>query len=360
MSGASTKSRNSAPFPPLAIAERLQNWWEFGDQKTPCILATLAPQRPSEPTNTDLLDYWTDIDTVMTREMARIDQTRWLGESVPFHYIDLGASAMPVLLGAQAEFIDTETIWAHPVFENPEQVLNCRLDEIDPLYRTMLELARRSAETAPGHHMVAPYALGGILDNLLGLCGAESTLIELLERPSRVHPALEYLKRIWIEAFVHLQDLLGQAHPDSGIGWAGIWAPGTTFPLQEDCSYMLSPDCFREFCLPHLRDLIDLLDYPLYHLDGSAALVHLPTLLQIDSLKAIQWQPGAGKESIAQWIDMIRTVLEHGKSLQLFARPEEIDDLVEAVGARGLLISCPDIDIEQAEKLADRYPDVFL
>jgi len=339
--------------------QRLQNWWEFGEQQCPCILATLEPNRPPLPQNSDLPHYWTDIHGVMEREMARIDQTSWLGQAVPFHYIDLGASAMPCVLGARAEFIDSETIWAHPIFVDIEDALLCCLDHQQPFYQTIIELTRRSAQKAPGHHFVAPFALGGVLDNLIGICGAETTLTALLDHKKRIKPVLKHLQRLWIDAFAEIQSLLSVAHPGEGIGWAGIWAPGTTFPLQEDCSYMLSPDCFNEFCLPYLNDLIDLVEFPLYHLDGIGALAHLPVLLQNNCLKAIQWQPGAGRESIAQWTELIRTILAHQKSVQIFARPEEIDQLVQAVGCRGLLISCPDITADEAARLADRYPQSF-
>ncbi|HOX86920.1 MAG TPA: hypothetical protein PKW76_11265 [bacterium] len=339
--------------------QRLQNWWEFGDQESPCILATIEPDRPSLPQDRDLSGYWTDIDGVMAREMARIEQTHWLGEAVPFHYIDLGASAMPCALGARVEFIDSETIWAHPVFVDIEEALRCRLDPHQPFYQTIIELTRRSTQKAPGHHFVAPFALGGVLDNLIGLCGAETTLTSLLDHKKRIKPVLKHLQRLWIDAFAEIQSLLSASHPGEGIGWAGIWAPGTTFPLQEDCSYMLSPDCFDEFCLPVLGDLVDFLDYPLYHLDGNRALAHLPSLLRLNRLKAIQWQPGAGRESIAQWTELIRTILAHRKSVQIFARPEEIDDLVQAVGSRGILISCTNITEQEAIKLAERFPQSF-
>jgi len=142
-----------------------------------------------------------------------------------------------------------------------------------------------------------------------------------------------------------------------GIGWGGVWAPGTTFPIQEDASYMISPDMFREFCLPHVRDMVDAMEYPFYHLDGVGQILHLDCLLDIQQIKVIQWQPGAGKDLLDQRHDLIRRILAAKKSGQLYAQPDEVDSLVQAVGPRGLLLICPAATHEQAQRLMEKYGD---
>jgi copper homeostasis protein CutC len=94
----------------------------------------------------------------------------------------------------------------------------------------------------------------------------------------------------------------------------------------------------------------------MYHLDGAGALSHLDTLLQIPRLRAIQWVPGAGHERVSQWYDVIRRVLAAGKSVEVFARLEEIDELVREVGPRGLLIHTGGVTPDQAAQLLERYP----
>lgn len=126
------------------------------------------------------------------------------------------------------------------------------------------------------------------------------------------------MKRIWIELFDEIQAFIAQCGNEGGIGWAGIWALGTTFPLQEDSSYMVSNEMYRAFCVPHLLDQMDAMDCPFYHLDGAGALNHLDTLLEIPQLKVIQWVPGAGKERLDQWYDVIRRILAAKKSVQVY------------------------------------------
>jgi hypothetical protein len=59
---------------------------------------------------------------------------------------------------------------------------------------------------------------------------------------------------------------------------------------------------------------------------------------------------------VAKWYELIHRILKGGKSVEIFARPEEVPDLVREVGSRGLLIHCGDINEEEADWLLEEYP----
>ena len=84
------------------------------------------------------------------------------------------------------------------------------------------------------------------------------------------------------------------------------------------------------------------------------ALRHLPSLCRIPNLRAIQWQPGDGHSAILQWTDVIRTILDSGKSCQIYARPEEVEPLVREVGGDGLMVITWGSE-EEISRLAERY-----
>lgn len=340
------------------VQQQLTNWWEFGDQKNPCILMqVLKKEHGPIPDRDDLEGFWTDPDFVIRRQMALIDNTDYYGQAVPCHYVDLGSSAMVGAMGGKMEFVDKETVWAHPIYKSVEDVLKVRLDQQYSYYRTIREITQRSAALAKNHHYVAPFALEGMTDILAGLYGTENYMMDLVCNTDRVKQAMEHVKQLWLEAFADIQEIIAESGNYGGIGWAGVWAPGTTFPIQEDASYMISPDMFREFCLPHVRDMVDAMEYPFYHLDGVGQIPHLDCLLEIEKIKVIQWQPGAGKERLDQWYDLIRRILAAKKSVQLYAQPDEVDGLVKAVGTRGLLVICPGATHEQAARLMETYGD---
>jgi hypothetical protein len=338
------------------IKAKLENWWEFGDQEFPCLLITLPPENPHlVPDTDDLEKWWKDTDFIIDRQMKLMANQRYYGQAVPFHYIDCSSSAMSGVLGARMQLVNKDTMWAYPCFGSVEQVAEMAFTRDTFWYRQARTLTERSASLAKDNHFVSLFAMEGITDILAGLYGTENYLVDLLLKPEAVKHASEHVKRIWIELFHEFQQILNQTGNYGQIGWAGIWAPGTHFPLQEDFSYMISNAMYKEFVLPHVIDMINVMEYPLYHLDGIGAIPHLQSLLAIPHLKAIQWVPGAGKERLQDWYELIKLILDGKKSVQVFAEADEVDDLVKNVGARGLLITVQNASQEDAERLVERY-----
>lgn len=339
-----------------SIQARLEKWWEHGDQETPCILITTPPQETGDIPDTDVLvQWWTDVEFVIAREMALINNRKYYGQAVPFHFANLASSAMAGVLGARMEYLNKETIWAYPTLKTVDEVIDATLDHENFFYRRLREITEESVVRARDHHYVAMFALGGAADNVAGLYGTENMLMDMILKPDRVAQALERSKQLWLSCFEEFSDIIAGSGNRGTVGWAGIWAPGSTFPMQEDCSYMISSEMFDRFCLPHIRDMVESMAYPLYHLDGIGALNHLDSLLEITDLKAIQWVPGAGRERLDGWYDVIGHILDSGKSVQVYSKADEIDGLVKNVGARGLLVTVLEATDDQAEALMEKW-----
>ena len=331
----------STRFP--AIRATLENWWEHGEQRFPCILITTPPRPASEPIpdTDDLEKWWMDVDFIIEREIKLVESQRYFGQAVPYHYVDRSASAMAGVLGARMEFIDKETTWAYPSLQSIEQVAELALDQRNPWYQKLRRVTERCAAHAHNHHFIGLWPLEGIMDIVAALYGTENLLMDLIAKPQEVSRAMQHIKRLWIELFNEFQALIAQSGNPGGIGWAGIWAPGTTFPLQEDISYMISPSMFRQFILPHLMDQIDAMQCPFYHLDGIGALPHLEMLLKIPRLKVIQWVPGAGKENTGdpKWFPLYKQIQATGKNLVLQGmRPDQVEGVMKNLDHHGLLM----------------------
>lgn len=338
-----------------AARDSLRRFWT--NQSDEVLLFMPVRRRNEIPDTDDLERFWTDVDFITRRAMSIVEHTDYYGVAMPYQYVDFSATSMPCALGGRLEYLNKETVWSHPVFDTLEDVLTVSLHRENRAYATLLEITKRSAALAKDHHYVSPWPFGGILDTIAGLYPTESLLTDLLLQPALLGRVMDHITDIWIEAFhqdVRLIDAVG--NPGHVCCWVGFWAPGTTFPVQEDLSYMISPQHFRSFCIPRLRRIVDALDYPLYHLDGDGALPHLEAILEMDGLPAVQWQPGAGKERIDQWYDVVRRIKSSGKSCQVFAEPWEIDSLVEAVGQENLLIVVKDASADQARALLSKYP----
>ncbi len=100
-------------------------------------------------------------------------------------------------------------------------------------------------------------------------------------------------------------------------GWIQAYCEGKYTPVQIDFICMISTEMFREFLLDALVEECEFLDRSIYHLDGPDSLHHLDTLLEIDSLDAIQWVPGANTGPLYQWMPYLKRIQEAGKGLVL-------------------------------------------
>ncbi len=336
--------------------QRLRNWWAGGKQSSPCIAASVLSDDDILPQAATLDQFWTDVDFIIDRKMAEIEQTEYCGCAVPVHYVDQGSSAMAGVLGCPLEYIDMDTVWAHPRGKSLDVAFETRLDKKHPVYARIREITGRSAALAKDHHFVAAFALEGMSDLLAALYPLETFLMDTLDRPDDIRRAVEHLNKLWLEAWADIKEVIAASGNPGGIGWAGVWAPGTTFPLQEDVAYNLSPYQFRELCLPALRERIAAMDCPFFHLDGIGMLPHLPALLEVDELPVIQWVPGAGKWQVDQWYDVIRQITGAGKSIQLFVNADEVVPLVDEVGADRLYLIIQDATHEKMRKLLNQFP----
>ena len=333
---------------------KLMAWWNHEEQETPCLMLTTPPE-PQEPVD-DLDDYWFNVDGVLRRAMREIETRQYYGVALPYHWPDWGAATFAGMLGAPMQAVDARTFWAASSCPTLGAVLDVGHDEQSRFARTVWEVTRRSVAMSRDHHFVASYPIVGIADTLASLYGTVPLLLAMVEQPEAVHAAMQHLTRLWLREFDRVETIIESAGNQGNMNWMGIWAPGRTCATQEDYSCMISDDMFREFCLPPLVDLIDSLDYAMYHLDGPDAISHVDTLLGIRNLRAIQWIPGAGNEDMRRWYELLRHILSHGKSVQVNARVEEIDELVSAVGPKGLMITNRSVTGEQAEDLLSRYP----
>ena len=114
---------------------------------------------------------------------------------------------------------------------------------------------------------------------------------------------------------------------------------------------------FRRFVQPALTRQCAWLDYSLFHLDGTQAIPQLDNLLSIEPLRAIEWTPQAGLPGggSPRWYDLYRRIRAAGKSVQAIGvRPEEVEPLLDAVGAEGMFVMVAADDEDQALEVIRR------
>jgi xylulokinase len=81
--------------------------------------------------------------------------------------------------------------------------------------------------------------------------------MDAAEEPAEVARCVGEVTRMWLEVFDGLRALTAP-HCAGTTSWGATWAPGSTYMLQSDFSYMISPAMFEQFVLPDLVECTDI------------------------------------------------------------------------------------------------------
>lgn len=282
---------------------------------------------------------------------------------LPSAITDIGPGSLALFLGARPEFAE-DTVWFHPCIEaepEPEKLPPLQFDAQNHWWQVTEQILRRCVELSRGKYIVGCPDLVENVDVLCSLRGTERVLLDMVERPTWVEQKIWEINQAWFDAYERIYNIIKLEDDSSTFGAFYIWGPGKVAKVQCDASAMFSPQMFKRFVVPALTAQCNWLDYSLYHLDGTEALVHLDTLLEIEPLDAIEWTPQAGIETGGnkRWYELYRRILAAGKSVQIVnVELHEVLPLLDAVGPKGvyMLIQFKDeAQVEHVAKLIEPY-----
>jgi hypothetical protein len=230
-----------------------------------------------------------------------------------------------------------------------------RFDPDHPECRQLEEIVRRTVELAQGNYFVGMPALLGGVDVLAELRGTPDLLMDMIDNPAAVHRRLREMQDAYVQAFDRMYELIRLPDGSMCFGYFMLWGPGRTGLCQCDTAAMLSPTMFDEFVIPYLREQCAYLGHSMYHVDGARALIHLPMLLELDDLDAIEFtpdpkSPGGGDP---HWDDVYRRILDAGTSLWVAnLAPKQVVPLLDRIGGKGVYVSVNGMTEAEAEELA--------
>ena len=134
-------------------------------------------------------------------------------------------------------------------------------------------------------------------------------------------------------------DLLKKHGQYVTTSWINFFTEGRFYIPSNDFSCMVSPEMFNRFFLKRLEEECEYLDRSIYHLDGPNALCHLPALLSIKKLNAIQWVYGAGNGPCTKWMHVYEEIQAAGKGMQIFGGSlDELDVIMERLRPEGVAL----------------------
>ncbi|MEI7437261.1 MAG: hypothetical protein WCL16_10715 [bacterium] len=331
---------------------RLTNLWEGKPADRPCIAVAVSKAQHTILKPADKHDrkewgshlqlsnesLWLDPDFVIPDALSKIDSTWWGGEAIP-SYLLMGGWV--ISLGGRPRF-DARTIWfdtfavdfdkPHPFHHNPH----------DPWVTKFFRLYSAMAKAAgKDDFLVGSPAILPVHDLLSMHLGTQEFMTALYDHPEWMLKAILDGAKELIQVRAELRQQFSGQHDFwyGNAGWMPFWAPTEYIGTQSDLSCMLSPDHFEQFVVPELDLYGKAFGAMWYHLDGGDAVHHLPRLLSLPYMRAIQYVPHPGEplNGVAH-LPMYRKIQEAGRIVHIEVTMDQVEPLCRALDPSLLML----------------------
>ena len=328
----------------------LNMWEHFQEGVQPH--AEIMPPAPAK----DLSQKWFDPQWRAEYLDWYVAHSSLKADILPVANTQLGPGSLAAILGGVFEGGE-DTIWIHP---NPDFTDEIVFNLEHPNWILHKELLKACKAKANGHYFVGMPDLMEGLDVLAALKGTDRVLLDTVMQPEILEQQMQQINDIYFKVFDELYDIIREGD-EMAFCYFSSWAPGKMSKLQSDISTMISQDDYRRFVQPFIREQCQKIDYTLYHLDGVGAMHHLPALLEIEELNAIQWTPGVGEPQggSPKWYDLYKKILACGKSVMAcWVTLDELKPLLDHIGADGVHLEMDfhnEKEVEQAMRIVEEY-----
>ena len=328
----------------------LNMWEHFQEGVQPH--AEIVPPAPAK----DLSQKWFDPQWRAEYLDWYVAHSSLKADILPVANTQLGPGSLAAILGGVFEGGE-DTIWIHP---NPDFTDEIVFNPEHPNWILHKELLKACKAKANGHYFVGMPDLMEGLDVLAALKGTDRVLLDTVMQPEILEQQMQQINDIYFKVFDELYDIIREGD-EMAFCYFSSWAPGKMSKLQSDISTMISQDDYRRFVQPFIREQCQKIDYTLYHLDGVGAMHHLPALLEIEELNAIQWTPGVGEPQggSPKWYDLYKKILAGGKSVMAcWVTLDELKPLLDHIGADGVHLEMDfhnEKEVEQAMRIVEDY-----
>ena len=338
-------------------------WWEHSLERPLIVFTRLDPpagvELPPAPGFVPQLPLEEMSDEqVVDRYQAQVEATRCYADAWPKWWINYGPGIMAGFLGGRVRTAQ-ETVWFEPPDGRPADPagLHFQYDPDNVWWRRV----RRQTEIAAGRWgkraCVSHTDIGGNADVLASFLTTEGLLLAMVDCPDEIDRLTAEITRLWLRYYDELAEVILPAGAGTSP-WAPIWSPKRCYMFQSDYCFMIGPAMFERFVLPDLKACCDHMEHGFYHLDGPGQIRHLDMLLGIDSLRGIQWVPGAGRPEASEWLDLLKRIRDGGKLCQVFASAEGTLKILRELGGEGFVIYVGDSRLNSDKAVKEFLADV--
>ncbi len=304
----------------------------------------------------DLRDKWFDEEYQLEKFMTQVRGKHYNGETFPVFFPNLGPAVSAAFYGCPLEFADV-TSWSLPILNGDASDAYTRPLVLDwnNVYMQKLEsLMQCALQICEGKFLVGYSDLHGGMDILAALRGTNQLLLDLVDAPEAPAPLLDQITADILRVFDHFDDML-KAKKQPSVTWMAIPSFGKMHIPSCDFAFMISTRQFMRYQWELNRREMVHMTHNVYHVDGKGVARHLDRILELPNLHAIQWVQGLGDDlPIMQWVPLIKRIQAAGKSVMVDLTHDELEDFVQAVEPKGILLTMASEDEEEEHAVLER------
>lgn len=280
---------------------------------------------------------WMDAEFQARTFLQSVKGQLFLGETFPVYMPNLGPNFYAAVHGAELTFGEV-TSWCEPMVRTESDIDQIRFDRNNRYYKCMHELTRAALEICEGHFLVGYTDLHPGMDCVAAWRGTENLCMDMMLNPSFVKRLIEKSTEHFVEIYDDFHTTLQQAGQPS-VTWMNIPVPGGRMHIpSNDFSFMISPEQFREFALPVLKDEIKTMTHNVFHVDGKGVANHTDDILDA-GIRAIQWVQGMADDyPIMQHIPYIKYLQSRGASVIVDLDKRDLDAFMQEVRPEGIFL----------------------
>lgn len=284
-----------------------------------------------------LKDRWFDSEYQVDAYINSIKGRKFYAETFPIFCPNLGPELYSALHGSELEYQEV-TSYSIPLIKEWGEIGKIKFDWGNPYLKKIDELTRLALEKCTGKFMVGYTDLHPGMDCVAAWRDPQELCMDLLLYPEEVQK-LSFLANEHFQELFDYYDAILKKHNQLSVAWMGIPSFGKMHIPGCDFSAMISDEQYLEFVHPVTIDEVKPMTHNVYHLDGKGVARHIDHILEIEKINAIQWVQGMGTDTpILQWIPLIKKIQAAGKSVVVDLQVDELEDFIQALDPKGLLL----------------------
>lgn len=292
-----------------------------------------------------LEDRWFDTEYRVEKFRSEVRAKRFLGETFPVFWPNLGPNVFAAMLGGTLQFGEV-TSWIKPFVSGPEDLPELTIDPDNVYYRKLKELTDYALERCEGSFMVGYTDMHPGLDCVDAIYGTTQLCLGVYDDPEFISRMVEAVFDPFLAVMEDFHRRLHEAG-ELSVSWLNLPSYETMHIPSCDLGTMISPEAFKELALPSIQKEITRFQHNVFHVDGPGVARHIDVLLELPEINGFQWVQGVGNDRpIENSLDFIRKIQKSGKGVIVDLQTEELEMFMNEMSPQGVYLFVNEDDEE--------------